>query len=131
MKKTIKVFLDNSDTPLSEFSPPANIKLDTTKIVDGPHSLRIVATSSDGKEGVKRVDFVVRNGPEIELSGLKNKDVVSDQLDLSINAYGSEAKENFLVAGSETPKAVPAWLWVILIFFVSWAVYYLISFWSN
>ena len=130
MKKTIKVFLDDETTPLSEFSPPTTFKLDTTKIPDGHHTMKIVATSSDGTEGIKKVDFVVRNGPEIELTGLSNNDVVSDHLDLSINAYGSENRENFIVAGSETPKAVPAWLWVILMGFVSWAVYYLISYWS-
>jgi hypothetical protein len=81
---------------MKEFSPPTTFKFDTTKIPDGSHTIKIVATSSDGVEGIKKVDFIVRNGPEIELSGLKNNDIVSDQLDLSINAYGSETRENFI-----------------------------------
>lgn len=127
MEKTIKIFLDDLNEPIEEVHPPANFQLDTTQISDGPHTLTMVATSSEGVKGIKKMKFTVRNGPEIELVGLKDNDVISDHVDLSLNAYGSESKENFLVSGSETPKAVPAWLWVILICFVSWGVFYLIS----
>ncbi|MBO3698246.1 cytochrome C [Roseivirga sp. E12] len=130
MEKTVKIFLDDVKTPIKEMHPPANFQLDTTQIADGPHTLTMVATSSDGVKGIKKVDFVVRNGPEIELVGMKHNDVLSEQVDLSINAYGSESKENFIVAGSETPKAVPAWLWVIIICFISWGAFYLISNWN-
>lgn len=130
MEKTVKIFLDDIKTPIKEMRPPANFQLDTTQIADGPHTLTMVATSSNGVKGIKKVDFVVRNGPEIELVGMKNNDVLNEQVDLSINAYGSESKENFIVAGSETPKAVPAWLWVIFICFISWGAFYLISNWN-
>lgn len=131
MKKHIRIFLDDNSQPLGEFTPPSNFSLDTTKIPDGPHTLKVVATSSDGVEGLKMVDFVVRNGPEIALSGLKEDDVVSEQIDLSVNAYGSETRENFIVSGSETPRAVPAWLWVLVMGFVAWAGFYLLSYWTN
>ncbi len=130
MEKTVKIFLDKAEEPLQEVRPPANFQLDTTQLPDGPHTLTMVATSSDGVEGIKKVEFTVRNGPEIELIGLKNNDVISEQVDLSINAYGSESKENFIVSGSETPKAVPAWLWVIIICFISWGAFYLVSYWN-
>ncbi len=131
MNKHVKIFLDDESSPLGEFRPPANFTLDTTRISDGPHSLKIVATSSDGVEGVKKVDFFVRNGPEIALSGLKDQDVVSDRIDLSVNAYGSETKEHFIVSGSETPRAVPAWLWVLVMGFAAWAGFYLLTYWNN
>jgi len=130
MRRKVSVFLDDEETPLREFSPPANFTLDTTKIAEGPHTLKILAQSSDGVEGIKKVDFIVRNGPEIDLQGIKKNDIVSDQIDLSINAYGSENRENFIVSGSETPKAVPAWLWVIIMGFVAWAVFYSITYWN-
>lgn len=130
MEKTVKIFLDDMEEPIQEVRPPANFQLDTTQIPDGPHTLTMVATSSDGVKGIKKVDFTVRNGPEIELVGLKSNDVLSEQVDLSVNAYGSESKENFIVSGSETPKAVPAWLWVIIICFISWGAFYLISYWN-
>ena len=131
MQKKIKVFLDDESQPLKEFLPPANFTLDTTKIPDGPHTLKVVATSSDGVEGIRKVSFTVRNGPEIELAGIRNNDVVNDQVDLSVNAYGSENRESFLVAGSETPRAVPAWLWVIVMGFAAWAVFYILMYWNR
>lgn len=131
MNKHVKIFLDDDSTPLGAFRPPANFTLDTTRIPDGPHTLKIVATSSDGVEGLRKVDFVVRNGPEIALSGLQDQDVVSDQIDLSVNAYGSETKEHFIVSGSETPRAVPAWLWVLVMGFVAWAGFYLLTYWNH
>lgn len=130
MKKRIKIFLDDELHPLGEFTPPSNFSLDTTKIPDGPHTLKLVATSSDGVEGLKMVDFVVCNGPEIGLSGLKGNDMVSEQIDISVNAYGSETRENFIVSGSETPSVVPAWL-CVLMGFVAWAGFYLVSYWMN
>ena len=129
-KKSVSVFLDEDLNPIKQFSPPANFTLDTTQISDGSHTLTFIAKSSDGVEGIKKVDFIVRNGPEIALNGLKNNDIVSDQVNMSINAYGSENKEKFIVSGSETPRAIPAWLWVIIIFFVSWAIFYAITYWN-
>lgn len=131
MKRTVKVYIDDEKQPLKEFSPPANFTLDTTRMTDGEHTLKVIATSSDGVEGIKTIDFVVRNGPQIEVTGLNSSDVVSDQIDLGVNAYGSENQESFIVAGSETPKAVPAWLWVILIGFGAWATFYLLTFWNQ
>lgn len=130
MERSIKIFLDDETRPLKELHPPANFTLDTTRIPDGNHTLKIVARSTDGKEGLRKVDFTVRNGPEIEISGLKSDEVVSDQVELTVNAYGSENREQFIVAGSETPKAVPAWLWVSLIAFVAWATFYLYTYWN-
>lgn len=125
-QKKVKVFIDDNDIPLGEFLPPVNFQLDTTKLTDGAHRLKIIATSSDGKEGIKVLPFTVRNGPQIDVVGLKANEVVDDHLDLTINAYGSESQEQFLVSGSETPKAVPSWLWVLLISFVSWGIFYLV-----
>lgn len=126
-KKRVKVFIDDASQPVGDFLPPVNFQLDTTKLTDGEHSLKIIANSSDGIEGIKVIPFVVRNGPQIDVDGLKDHDVVDESIDLTINAYGSESQEQFLVSGSETPKAVPSWLWVLLISFVSWGIFYLVS----
>ncbi len=126
-KKRVKVFIDDASQPIGDFLPPVNFQLDTTKLTDGEHSLKIIANSSDGIEGIKVIPFTVRNGPQIDVDGLKAHDVVDESIDLTINAYGSESQEQFLVSGSETPKAVPSWLWVLLISFVSWGIFYLVS----
>src|SRR5690606_32023087 len=124
--RIVKVFLDNEPRPFAEFAPPVKFVLDTTKIPDGKHQLKIVARSSSGTEGVKTIPFEVRNGPEIAVVGLRANDVVDTQIPITINAYGSETNDAFIIRGSETPKAIPAWLWALLISFVGFALFYFI-----
>lgn len=128
--RIIKVFLDDDLQPFAEFQPPVKFELDTTKIPDGRHSLKIVARSSRGIEGIKTVPFEVRNGPEISVVGLKPNEVVDTKVSITINAYGSETNDSFVIKGSETPKAIPAWVWALLISFISFALFYFIMFWS-
>jgi len=104
--------------------------LDTTKIPDGKHHLKIVARSSSVVEGVKKIAFEVRNGPEISVLGLKENEVVDAQIPITINAYGSETKDEFVIRGSETPKAIPAWIWALVISFVGFALFYFIMYWG-
>jgi hypothetical protein len=128
--RKIRVFLDEDPLPFAEFSPPVKFVLDTTKIPDGKHQLRIVAQSTSGKEGVKTVPFEVRNGPSIAVVGLQDGDVVTDQVPVTINSYGSERKDFFLIRGSETPKGIPTWVWATLISFVGFALFYFIMYWT-
>ncbi|HEU5146874.1 MAG TPA: cytochrome C [Chryseosolibacter sp.] len=128
--RTVKVFLDEDPTPFAEFAPPVRFVFDTTKIPDGKHQLKIVARSTNGNEGVRTIPFEVRNGPSISVIGLKEHEVVNDHIPVTINAYGSERDDVFVVTGSETPKAIPAWVWALLVAFVGFAVFYLIMYWS-
>ncbi len=128
--RIIKVFLDDDPKPFASFAPPVKITLDTTKIPDGKHNLRIVAKSSDGVEGIRNIPFVVRNGPEISVVGLKDNEIVDTQIPLIINAYGSETKDYFVIRGSETPKAIPAWVWALVIMFIAFGLFYLIMYWD-
>ena len=128
--RIIKVFLDEDPKPFASFAPPVKIVLDTTKIPDGKHTLKIVAKSSNGIEGIREVPFVVRNGPAISIVGLKDNETVDTQVPLIINAYGSETKDFFVIKGSETPKAIPAWVWALLIGFFGFGLFYLIMYWS-
>lgn len=128
--RIIKVFLDDDPLPFGEFKPPVKFMVDTTKIPDGKHKLKVVARSTNGIEGVKEINFEVRNGPAIDLIGLKENDVVDDNLTLTINAYGSERKDFFIVTGSETPKGIPTWIWAILISFIGWALFYGVMYWT-
>lgn len=128
--RIIKVFLDGDSKPFATFAPPVKITLDTTKIPDGKHTLRIVAKSSNGIEGIREVSFVVRNGPSISVVGLKDNETVDTQVPLIINAYGSETNDFFVIKGSETPKAIPAWVWVLLIMVFGYGLFYIIMYWS-
>jgi hypothetical protein len=130
-KRTLRVFLDDEVAPFGEFQPPVRIMLDTTKLVDGKHELKIVASSSNAVEGIKIIPFEVRNGPEIAVVGLSQHDVVDAVVPITINAYGSETNDEFVITGSETPKAIPAWVWALLISFVGFALFYAIMYWNS
>lgn len=129
--RKIRVFLDEDSAPFAEFSPPVKFVLDTTKIPDGKHQLRIVAKSTSGKEGIKTVPFEVRNGPSISVVGLREGEIVTDQVPVTINSYGSERNDFFLIRGSETPKGIPSWVWATLISFVGFALFYFIMYWNS
>lgn len=128
--RKVRVFLDENPVPFAEFSPPVKFVLDTTKIPDGKHQLKIVAMSSSGLEGIKTVPFEVRNGPSISVVGLQDGDVVTDQIPVTINSYGSERNDFFLIRGSETPKGIPSWVWAIVISFIGFALFYFTMYWN-
>ncbi|MBY0347606.1 MAG: cytochrome C [Hydrotalea flava] len=124
-KSTITVFLDDEVQPIATFESPVRFELDTRKLVDGDHVLRIVSKDPTGKEGIRIMPFVVRNGPAIEVEGIKENAVVDGILPLMINAYGKGNQKEFLIVGSESPKSIPSWVWVITISFIAWAIFYL------
>lgn len=126
--RIIKVFLDEDDKPFAEFRPPVKFVLDTTKITDGKHELKLVAKSSNNVEGVRKIPFEVRNGPEIAVVGLKPNEVVDDQVSITLNSYGSERTDEFVVTGSETPKGIPSWVWALIIAFIGFALFYFIMY---
>lgn len=127
-KSTIFIFLDDEQKPIAEFVSPVNFELDTRKMVDGKHTLRIVSKDPTGKEGLRIVPFEVRNGPSIAIEGIKEDAVVDGILPLMINAYSKGDQKTFLIQGSETPQSIPSWVWILIIGFVGWVLYYLITY---
>lgn len=128
--RSVKVFLDDNLVPFAEFVPPVKFVFDTTKIPDGKHTLKVVAKSTKEVEGVKLIPFEVRNGPAISILGLKEGEVINEQVPITINAYGSERNDVFVITGSETPTAIPAWVWAAVISFVGFAAFYVIMYWK-
>ena len=118
--------MDEEPKPIAEFISPVNFELDTRKMVDGKHTLKIVSRDPTGKEGLRIVPFEVRNGPAIAIEGIKENAVVDGVLPLMINAYGKGDQKTFLIEGSETPRSIPAWLWMAIILFAGWALYYVV-----
>lgn len=129
--RIVKVFLDDDPNPFAEFSPPVKFVFDTTKIPDGKHKLKIIAKSTNGIEGIRTLNFEVRNGPAITLLGIKENEIVNEQIPITINAYGSERNDVFVLSGSETPQAIPAWVWALLLSFFGFAVFYFIMYWDS
>lgn len=126
-KSKILIFIDDATVPVGEFFAPVEFELDTKNLVDGQHSLKIVGKDPAGKEGIKIIPFTVRNGPAIDIEGLRTNDVVDGILPIMINAYGKGDEQSFLIEGSETPQSIPSWIWVLMILFVGWSAYYLIT----
>lgn len=126
-KSKVLVFIDDVPQPLGQFDTPIQFELDTRKLPDGEHRLRIVGMDPFGKEGIRVIPFTVRNGPAIAVEGLKNNDVVDGVLPLMVNAYGKGDQKQFLIEGSETPRSIPSWIWGSVMIFLGWAVYYVIA----
>lgn len=125
-QSTVFIYLDEEKKPIGEYKVPINFELDTTKIVDGEHILKIVSKNNLGKEGIRKIPFTVRNGPSIAIEGISENDVVDGVLPLMINAYSKGDQKKFLIEGSETPHSIPAWLWIVIILFVGWSMYYIV-----
>ena len=125
-QSTVLVFIDDEQKPYGEYLAPINFELDTRKLVDGDHVLKIVSKDPLGNEGIRKIPFVVRNGPSVAVEGLNEHDIVDGIIPIMINAYGKGDQKIFLIEGSETPRSIPAWVWAIVIGFVGWAIYYAI-----
>ncbi len=126
-KSSVIVFLDDDPKPYGIFPVPINFELDTRKLVDGEHTLKIVSKDTLGKEGVRKIPFSVRNGPAIAIEGIKENEIIDGIIPIMINAYSKGDQKQFLIEGSETPRSIPAWFWVVIITFIGWAIYYAIN----
>ncbi len=129
-KSTIFIFIDDDTKPVAEVQSPVSFELDTRKLIDGDHVLRIVSKDPTGKEGIRKIPFVVRNGPAIAIEGIRENSIVDGVLPLMINAYGKGDQKSFLIEGSETPQSIPWWVWILIIGFAGWALYYAFSYLS-
>lgn len=128
--RIVKVYLDDEVQPFAEFAPPVQFVLDTTKIPDGEHKLKIIANSSNNVEGVRIIPFKVQNGPEISVEGLDDNETINTQTAVVINAYGSETNDRFIIRGSENTKPIPAWIWAMCIAILAFGLYYGILYWT-
>ena len=123
---SVFIFLDEEKQPFGEFPVPINFELDTSKLVDGEHIMKIISKDPHGKEGIRKIPFWVRNGPSIAVEGLSDHEIVDGVIPIMINAYGKGDQKQFLIEGSETPQSTPAWFWGIIITFIGFAIYYFI-----
>jgi len=126
-KSKIVVFVDEDPQPIAELIAPVQFELDTRKLTDGEHTLKLVSKSPTGREGIRKIKFIVRNGPAIAIEGISDNDVVDGTIPLMINAYDKGDSKKFIIEGSETPQSIPNWLWILLIAFFGWAAFYFIT----
>lgn len=129
-KSTVYIFIDDDPQPVATVAAPVSFDLDTRKLTDGEHTLKIVSKDPTGKEGIRKIPFIVRNGPAIAIEGIKENDIVDGIIPLMVNAYGKGDQKSFLIEGSETPQSIPSWVWILIISFTGWALFYLARYFS-
>lgn len=127
-KSKVYLFMDEDTQPLAVLETPITFELDTHRLTDGAHVLKIVSQDYTGKEGIRMIPFTVKNGPSIEVEGIKEQAVVDGVVDIMINAYGKGDPKTFLVTGSETPQSIPYWVWITIIVVIAWGIYYMVRY---
>jgi mono/diheme cytochrome c family protein len=120
--ETISVFIDDATEPISVHRPPATFNLDTKKMADGEHVLRVEAIDALGNVGVRRIPFAVANGPGITVTGLRSGSSVRGTVELSVNAFSSD--DPFDPMRAESAGPIPVWTWVFFVVVVGWAGWY-------
>ena len=130
-KTSVVLFIDENPQPVAELETPIVFDFDTTKLTDGEHTLKIVSKSPSGREGIRHIKFMVKNGPSISIEGLKENDIVDGTFPLMINAYDKGNQKSFVIEGSETPQTIPVWMWIIIILIAAWSAYYGITYFTG
>jgi mono/diheme cytochrome c family protein len=126
----IHVYLDGQEEPIVSYRPPVRFELDTTRLADGPHTLKVVASDSTGHRGVRTIKFDVRNGPGIDVEGLQDNDILDGKVPILLNAYGGANEPLWEPARAETPAPVPTWAWVLLLVIAAWSSFYIAQQWN-
>lgn len=129
-KNKIHVYLDGGEEPIVSYKPPVRFELDTTQLADGKHELKVVASDATGHEGVRTIPFEVRNGPGIDVEGMKDNDTLDGKVPILLNAYGGANEPLWEPSRAETPAPVPTWAWVLLLFIIAWSTFYITRKWS-
>ncbi|HLI95131.1 MAG TPA: c-type cytochrome [Candidatus Baltobacteraceae bacterium] len=119
---SVRVYVDEDDEPIATYRPPARVHLDTRTLADGEHVLRIEAVDAVGNVGVRRIPFVVANGPGITVTGLRAGSRVRGAIDVDVNAFSAE--EPFDPGRAESPGPIPVWTWVLIVIIGVWAMWY-------
>lgn len=127
--RSISVYLDDETEPLATYRPPATFQLDTTKMVDGEHRLRLSAVDALGTSGIRIVRFTVRNGPGITVTGLRDGSTVHGVLDIDVNSFGGD--EPFDPERAESHGPIPVWTWVMIAVVAAWAGWYGLEFFNT
>ncbi len=124
------VYLDDETEPLLSHRPPVRFELDTSRLEDGEHRLRVEAYDSTGRKGVRIIPFTVRNGPGISVNGVRDNDVLEGKIPILINAYGGSGETVWEPSRAETPAPIPTWAWVLFIVIVAFGAFYGVRLWK-
>ena len=130
MTHGIRIYLDDGATQVAELEPPGVFVLDTEKMADGPHTLRVEAVDDAGYRSVRQIAFEVRNGPGIAIEGLRTGEIVGGKRSLVVNAYAAGRVEAWQPVQAETPGPIPSWAWVLSLIVAAMGVFYVAREWQ-
>lgn len=119
---SVRIYVDEAHEPIATYRPPARVHLDTRTMPDGEHVLRIEAVDALGNVGIRRIPFVVANGPGITVTGLRAGSRVRGAIDVDVNAFSAE--EPFDPMRAESHGPIPVWTWVLIVVIGVWAMWY-------
>ncbi|MBS1571126.1 MAG: cytochrome C [Bacteroidetes bacterium] len=122
----VYIYIDDEPNPIAQLEPPVVFNLDTTKLIDGQHQLKIISKFNN-KEGIKIIPFTVQNGPVIHVDGLSKNDTINGTVPLMLNAYDTGKNQDFIIKGSENPRTIPVWVWVLILTILAWGAFYSIT----
>lgn len=105
----IRLYLDEETEPFREISNSEKFEVDTTRVPDGPHVLRIETVEDGRVTGLRRMSFTVRNGPGIAVAGIEPGDEVRGALKLTVNASAAGIDSKFDAHSMETHRGIPFW----------------------
>ncbi len=81
----IEVYVDRDEKAVQVLrTPPFRIRIDTLRLPDGPHTLRIVTVHQGGGREERNVRFEVDNVPSSLIEGLDDGDVVRGEINLEV-----------------------------------------------
>lgn len=81
----IEVYLDEAQEPLAVLKePPYRFRLDTRRIPDGEHTLRVITHYRGGGQEVRLLPFTVNNYPDVLVVGLDPETEVAGEVELRL-----------------------------------------------
>jgi mono/diheme cytochrome c family protein len=81
----IEVYLDGTEEPLAVLKePPYRLKLDTRKIPDGEHTLKVVTHFRGGGQEIREIPFTINNYPDVLVVGLDEGGEVAGEVELRL-----------------------------------------------
>lgn len=123
----LRIYLDDQEEPFKEEVAPLRFNFNTIQLADGPHTLRIEASNGLAPPTIRKIEFEVRNGVAVTVSGLEPGQTVSGQRELIINAYAGNSEVDFEPRKAETPQPIPTWSWVLFLSVIAWTMFYLLN----
>jgi hypothetical protein len=123
----VRIYLDDTPQPIVDQPLPADVRLNTLDLADGPHRLIVRAHDATGREGYEVIPFSVQNGPGIVLSGLRRNSIRRGEIGFSVDAFSAD--DPFDPRRAEARSQIPAWVWVMSLFIVAWTVWYGATMW--